>query len=355
MPTVRIPPGSPEAQYRRAGLMIVMTCLLLTSVVTLLLSGPLEVQRTDRLLLGLLVVKNAAYLLWLWRAPQQFQLVGALELGGEILAALYRMHDVLLLDHTAHGLSGYSYWLALPYLVASLTFPAGAALAAVTPYLLGLGVLGAAYWQADAVPDVLRQDNTNAWLQMLLMHTTFMAVITLQQQLRRRYAHAVALAERKSAQALLDPLTGLPGRRALHDLLDGPHADLSVVYFDLDHFKRVNDTYGHDVGDDVLRHVARGARASVRAGDRVGRWGGEEFLILVRGDAGVAAQIAGRLREHLRAHPHPVAGAVTISCGVAQRRPGEDTASALRRADQALYAAKRAGRDTIELAPPDAA
>ncbi|GGR99722.1 GGDEF domain-containing protein [Deinococcus sedimenti] len=355
MLTVRVPPGSPEAQYRRAGLLIVMICLLLTTAATLLLSGPLQVGRTDQLLLGLMLLKNAAFIAWLWRVPGQFQLVGALELTGEVLAGLYRMHDVLLVDHTAHGLSGYSYWLALPYLVASLTLPAGAALAAVTPYLLGLGGLGVAYWLAPGVPDALRDDNANAWLQMLLMHTTFMAVITLQQQLRRRYAHAVALAERKSAQALLDPLTGLPGRRALHDLLDSAPDGLSVVYFDLDHFKRVNDTYGHDVGDDVLRHVARAARASVRAGDRVGRWGGEEFLILVRGDAAVAARVAGRLRAHLHAHPHPVAGPVTLSCGVAQRHPGEDISHTLRRADQALYAAKRAGRDTVELAAPPGA
>ncbi|GGL17197.1 GGDEF domain-containing protein [Deinococcus radiotolerans] len=356
MLTVRVPPGSPEAHYRRAGLLIVLTCLLLTTGVTLLLSGPFQVGRTDQLLLSLLLVKNAVFITWLWRAPGQFQVVGALELTGEILAGLYRMRDVLLVDHTAHGLSGYSYWLALPYLVASLTLPAGAALAAAAPYLLALGALGVAYWLTPGVPGDQREANTNAWLQMLLMHATFMAVITLQQQLRRRYAHAVAQAERRSAQALLDPLTGLPGRRALHDLLDAPHDVMSVVYVDLDHFKRVNDTFGHDVGDDVLRHVAHAARASVRAGDDVGRWGGEEFLMLIRGDAAGAALIAARLRAHLRDHPHPVVGAVTLSCGVAQREPGEAISSALRRADQALYAAKRAGRDTVELAvPPGAA
>ncbi|AWT34246.1 hypothetical protein GCM10008956_33550 [Deinococcus arenae] len=346
----RVPDGTPEAQYRHAGLLAVQLCLLLTTACTLALSGPLRVGPTDQVLLALLLVQHAGYVLWLRRAPQRFQLIGLLELGGELLAGTYRMREVLLVDHTAHGLSGYSYWLALPYLVASLALPPRAALAVSGAYLLVLGALGAAYWTNPDVPPGLRQDNGNAWLQMLLMHAALLTVITLQQHLRRRYALAVTRAERRSAQALRDPLTGLPGRRALDDWPQLPGGLHSVVYFDLDHFKRVNDTHGHDVGDDVLRHVARAARAALRAGDRVVRWGGEEFLLLIDGDAAAARAAAERLQDRLRRDPHPVAGPVTLSCGVAHRRPGEPLDSTLGRADRALYAAKRAGRDAVEVA-----
>lgn len=350
MRRLRIPDGTPEAQYRHAGLLAVQVCLLLTTACTLALSGPLRVGPTDQILLTLLLIQHTGYVLWLRRAPHQFQLIGLLELGGELLAATYRMHQVLLVDHTAHGLSGYSYWLALPYIVASLALPPRAALAVSGGYLLVLVALGAAYWTHPDVPHGLRQDNGNAWLQMLLMHAALLTVITLQQHLRLRYALAVTRAERRSAQALRDPLTGLPGRRALDDWNRAPGRTHSVVYFDLDHFKRVNDTHGHDVGDDVLRHVARAAHATLRTDDRVLRWGGEEFLLLIRGDAGAARAAAERLQTQLRSHRHPVAGAITLSCGVAQLAPHETLHGALRRADEALYAAKRAGRDTVEVA-----
>ncbi|GAA0509045.1 GGDEF domain-containing protein [Deinococcus depolymerans] len=346
----RISGGPAEAQYRRSGLLIIFSGLLTATAITLALSGPLRVGATDRLFLLLMVVKNALFLAWLWRRPQLFQLIGGIELTGEIVAGLYRMQQVLLVDHTAHGLSGYSYWLALPYLVASLVLPTHAALLVSAVQLTGLAVLGGLYWADPLVADSVRQDSANAWLQMLLMHSAFLAVITLQQHLRRRYALNLVEAERRAALALRDSLTGLPNRRALQTWLDAQREGCSVVYLDIDHFKRVNDVHGHDVGDSVLRHVAGQARQCVRQGDQAGRWGGEEFLLLIQGDAQVASRVAERLRAQLRAERHPVAGVVTVSCGVAQAHPGESADALLRRADRALYAAKRAGRDTVEVA-----
>ncbi|MBI3202135.1 MAG: GGDEF domain-containing protein [Myxococcales bacterium] len=155
---------------------------------------------------------------------------------------------------------------------------------------------------------------------------------------------------------LTDPLTRIANRRGLIAALrmsasfsDRRHVPLAVVSFDVDHFKRVNDTYGHDVGDRVLRHVARLATACCRREDLAGRAGGEEFLVVLPAtDEAQAAVVAERLRARLAATP--VRGTehrVTASFGVAERAPGEALDSLLQRADRALYAAKDGGRNRV--------
>ena len=170
--------------------------------------------------------------------------------------------------------------------------------------------------------------------------------------------HKLHQARRLHALALQDALTGLPNRRALsahaasHADGDGP---MSVVMLDLDHFKRVNDGHGHAAGDAVLREVARRLPGVLRHHDRVGRWGGEEFLALLPDTApAAAAQVAARLREAVSATPValPEGGTlpVTVSLGVATRREGERLEDLIGRADAALYAAKAGGRDRVEVA-----
>jgi diguanylate cyclase (GGDEF)-like protein len=168
----------------------------------------------------------------------------------------------------------------------------------------------------------------------------------------------LALAERRAAT---DALTGLPNKRAVDDSLKRMAAQasrtaspLSAIFLDLDHFKRINDTYGHDRGDEVLATVGAVLRAELRASDLAGRMGGEEFLILApdTGRAG-ALEIAEKVRVALhgvriRDLEHPV----TASFGVATLL--EDTLESdtlLRIADRALYSAKQNGRDRVE-APP---
>jgi diguanylate cyclase (GGDEF)-like protein len=166
--------------------------------------------------------------------------------------------------------------------------------------------------------------------------------------------------------ASIDGLTGLSNRRALDSYLDREMADarrsgesLAVALCDIDHFKAFNDLYGHLTGDDALCEVAAAlAAAGTRAGDMVARFGGEEFvLVMRRANVAGAREVVQRARNILaqRAITH-VAGTnggwLTLSSGIAQFDPGADTdaTALLARADAALYRAKQQGRNRIEIA-----
>ncbi|BFO56919.1 MULTISPECIES: GGDEF domain-containing protein [Comamonadaceae] len=178
----------------------------------------------------------------------------------------------------------------------------------------------------------------------------------------RYYYGSVLRAERRlEAQAATDPLTGLSNRRRLASLAQERIAQArqagqptAVVIADIDHFKRINDTHGHEAGDQVLMHVAELLARSSRARDLLARWGGEEFL-LVMPTCGLAdAQaLAERMRATVaerparyRAHAIPA----SLSLGVAQLRSGESLEAAIARADGALYASKHAGRNRVTAA-----
>ena len=160
-----------------------------------------------------------------------------------------------------------------------------------------------------------------------------------------------ALRDELRGLALTDSLTGLRNRRSMQEQLNAltalhrRHATpLSALLLDVDHFKHVNDDHGHEQGDRVLRDIADRIAARVRAEDVAGRWGGEEFLVLTPGTEAAAAL---RLAEDLRASIGE-AGA-TVSIGVAGLRDGMTPADLVREADDAMYAAKAAGRDRVEL------
>jgi len=163
--------------------------------------------------------------------------------------------------------------------------------------------------------------------------------------------------------ARYDPLTGVHNRHWLDQALPswiGQHeatgSPLSIILADLDHFKAYNDSYGHRVGDAVLAAAAAAMQHVIRQTDRVARYGGEEFVVLLREtDIARAGATAERLREAVgKAQPaveeHPDLPTVTISMGVAQLQPGQNATALLDAADQALYAAKAAGRNRVRFA-----
>jgi diguanylate cyclase (GGDEF)-like protein/hemerythrin-like metal-binding protein len=131
---------------------------------------------------------------------------------------------------------------------------------------------------------------------------------------------------------------------------------LSVLVLDIDHFKRINDEFGHQVGDQVLVTVAKRAREVMRKSDSLTRWGGEEFIVLMPSSGLAEAHfLAERVRERISANPIDGVGQVTVSIGVAEYMPGEGPSQWVERADRAMYEAKRAGRNRVELDPAGSA
>jgi diguanylate cyclase (GGDEF)-like protein len=157
--------------------------------------------------------------------------------------------------------------------------------------------------------------------------------------------------------ARTDPLTGGLNRKGLVDELarlvrmNGDSVfPLSLVFIDIDRFKRVNDAHGHDVGDQLIRGLADLVRSAVQRDDLFGRWGGEEFLVVFRNTPGLEGRnIAQRLRDRVAGAQWPHGLRMTCSFGVAEWQRGEDVAEGVRRADEAMYRAKQNGRDRVEL------
>jgi diguanylate cyclase (GGDEF)-like protein len=228
------------------------------------------------------------------------------------------------------------------------------------PLLLGCAAYGSRALQALVAPQsILTEMTTNSALNLgsalafvglvLALHATLMALVVtrLTGELRRMSRH--------------DSLTGLLNRRAMEELLFAQvqrsvraREPFAVMMLDLDHFKHVNDRYGHAVGDMALKHVAKLLRGSVREVDSLARFGGEEFVVLMPGASLAQAQpIAERLRERLCATPLMAAQTtvpLSISIGIAQWRDGsEDLSQLLVRADTALFQAKDQGRNRVVL------
>jgi len=182
-----------------------------------------------------------------------------------------------------------------------------------------------------------------------------------QESLKQRTAELVSRNRRLVAAATTDPLTGLLNRRAIearmkeleHIARETP-IPVAVIMADIDHFKLVNDTYGHLVGDAVLAQLAELFRGRCRQSDSLGRWGGEEFVVVLSGCyQAPAVRIAEDLREQLADHPFHVSGgsfSITASFGVAACTLSPEQPSLLAllsEADRCLYAAKDAGRNKV--------
>jgi diguanylate cyclase (GGDEF)-like protein len=209
-----------------------------------------------------------------------------------------------------------------------------------------------------------------------LIHLVFAAITTglaavlavrfgrLRARLRAQKSELAQALEINRQLATRDALTGLLNRRAMVEMLaqESPRQRrhehrVALAILDIDHFKRINDAFGHAIGDAVLQRFAELARAGLRQGDSLARWGGEEFLLLMPGTTPEEADVAlERLRERVRAGDFGRLAdslEVSFSAGLTEYRPGEHFDGVVERADQALYRAKRGGRDRIEFAPAE--
>ena len=228
---------------------------------------------------------------------------------------------------------------------------------------------------ATIVPALGGVVDGNAWLMCVLcpLVTAWPASTwTFWQSARLRQANAelaVAHAELAAAHALLsekaqrDDMTGMLNRGAFLSALDatrGLQRRGALLLVDADHFKSINDTYGHQAGDEALRQIAAAIGRAVRAEDIVGRIGGEEFAVMLTGaSAGVLRSVAERIRAEVEAIPFGerfgTSRALTVSIGGTRCPPEAQVADILRSADLALYAAKDRGRNRVILNPEMAA
>jgi diguanylate cyclase (GGDEF)-like protein len=196
---------------------------------------------------------------------------------------------------------------------------------------------------------------TTTWVRILVTASLAVVHFLLVASFYRLIVRRQHLARRLENLAMTDPLTGLANRRALETALESAVArakrhrsDLSVIFLDVDHFKQFNDRFGHKVGDEVLRAVARVVLSSVRTEDVAGRYGGEEFLVVLpETDEAGSVEAAERIRMSVRALDLPLPP-VTISLGVATLGAQTSSVAALvATADQALYVSKQSGRDRV--------
>ncbi|MBN4082596.1 GGDEF domain-containing protein [Mariprofundus ferrooxydans] len=177
----------------------------------------------------------------------------------------------------------------------------------------------------------------------------------MQQQVSQMTDLSSRLEEAEHA-ARKDPLTGLANRRKLAEFLSSLSDDINIsfVMIDIDHFKKINDRYGHDAGDDILSELANVLSNSTRSSDMVARLGGEEFcIILPEADIKQAGVLAANLCQAVSLHrfaggSHHID--VNISLGVSQKKDDETSAASIKRADQALYQSKKDGRNCVTLA-----
>ena len=219
---------------------------------------------------------------------------------------------------------------------------------------------------------LIRQNNLllilmSLWILCALVWLAY-ALSRYRAQLRRSASQLLSLTQLNNAleletrelagQVYTDSLTGALNREGLRDALinkwkyRGPHNDqMAVVFIDLDHFKRVNDTHGHATGDEVLRAFAMAVQREIRSSDKLVRWGGEEFLIVCLGTGKSEAQgLAEKLRTAMGVQSWPCSLQMTASFGVTALKLGEDIGEAIKRADGALYQAKSSGRNCVQVA-----
>ena len=308
----------------------------------------------DALGLPLLVLLFGTLTLGLWRRAISVARLEAATFSGVVLMYLaslsYSLFGLPQAQAALWNLTGLGYWSPIVYALTFLIFGVKVGLRmSLLVYAVSLLVWLVHFvtlFSADETPmggAVFYQLFASDGLLLVMLYGAGRAFVAQAQQAAQlgRAAHT-------------DPLTQLYNRRFLvdclaHSVRASDHQPLSLVLADLDHFKKINDVYGHGAGDRVLQGVGRYLLDHARKIDVVGRWGGEEFLLVLPGTAlPEALEVAERLRAGLAQYPDQETGILTASFGVVQAGPDEAVAGLLERADRTLYRAKEAGRNRVE-------
>lgn len=318
----------------------------LLALVALATSRAVGLDPVDRLFLPLLALSFALLALALWRFPHTSTWVLPLVHGLVATYLLATLAYQLLFKPNPLGLSPAAHWVPFVYLSSFLFFQTQQAVRLALLYLLTLFLLSL----MGAFRGHFHAEHLNALAQFFGANLAYVGLLYMLVRVKEGYLEA-------QMDAYTDPLTGLRNRRYLDLVLERElfrvrryGRPLSLMILDLDHFKQVNDRYGHPVGDRVLETLAHCLEGQLRQSDRAVRLGGEEFAILLaETPLAQAVRLAGRVRQAVAALKVPPVAGLSVSIGVAEARPEDSPLSLLKRADEALYQAKRRGRNRVEV------
>ncbi|HAQ07315.1 MAG TPA: GGDEF domain-containing protein [Bacillus bacterium] len=198
----------------------------------------------------------------------------------------------------------------------------------------------------------LSSESIDSFIQYHAANIVYILALYYAQNMFRAYAEV----EIFKRYAYIDSLTGIANRHQIDEWLEQKlesaeeeHGLFSITFFDLDHFKKVNDRYGHKIGDCVLKELSAIISANMEKGDLFGRWGGEEFILISETTGSRTFAKAEEYRAMVENHHFKEAGKLTASFGVTDFRPGDNSDSLLNRADEALYSSKNSGRNKVTM------
>jgi diguanylate cyclase (GGDEF)-like protein len=262
-----------------------------------------------------------------------------------LIAAIFGAYTIsiaLYLQQNSLGMVPFAYWMPVIYASSHfcLRFRGAIVFSIFTWLLLACGLTMAALLRTRPIDAI----EFNHIIQFLMSGVMFIVIFSVYGVMRDSYQKA-------NIQASQDSLTRLLNRRGLAPILAEHHrkGKLSVIIIDIDHFKAINDQHGHGVGDTVLQEVAFTLDNTLGNGYHIGRWGGEEFVVVLPDPIAEAQVVAERLR-HTVGQARFAGLAITVSIGVTSLNTGEGLEAVLERSDQALYHAKNTGRNRVVVA-----
>ena len=341
--------------YRRITYLIGTPLGVLAFVLSLFLDGPSgQAHPFDAVALPLMSVLMSLLTLAFWHfknLTRQFEAVLFCSLGVFFLSKLVYISSHPQIVSPVDELAEFGWWFPALYTLAFWMFGARLGRKIALGYY-GAILLSGAVFLMPLVSDGSHPKVLYIFCQMYLSNITVILILSTFAGLTERQAR---VATDMALLANTDMLTKLSNRRALRDKLEAEversgryNRTFALVLLDIDHFKRINDTLGHAVGDSVLQEMATLLSESVRDIDQLGRWGGEEFLlVLPELNLEDALQTAHRLKDKVAAHRFTGANRVTASFGLSVFSPSDEVEVLTKRADDALYRAKASGRNAV--------
>lgn len=292
----------------------------------------------------------------LFLRPQMLEQLEAISFTTFTVYVVFHAQPLIMIGNELYPLASLILWFPLVYTSAFFFLSARRALlvsglvylSVLIPYGLVFALNHSVFPVADG--DLLI-------LNMFASHPVYIVTLSGIARLKAQVVQAQAQARQLHSAASLDFLTGVANRRTatlrLQQDLTQPLSEspvVSVIMLDIDRFKLVNDTRGHEVGDQVLIQIATILQENLRGEDMLARWGGEEFIVVANLSGAEVQQMAERLRSAVTIHLFPQVGHLTASFGVATAGNGDTPESLVKRADEALYLAKQHGRNRVETA-----